>query len=110
MGGHELSTETNFLSLHQRLLFPCVWAAIMHGTGVPVPPHTRLLLQEVRERGHHKRTMVRQSPDDLPVKLPGVEKWEVLTSAVDIYQSIHQGWVKTSGNMMWLHTSEGTHM
>ena len=28
---------------------------------------------------------------------------------VDIYQSIHQGWVKTSGNVMWLQTSEGTH-
>ena len=27
------------LLLHQRLAFPCVWAAIMHGTGVPVPPH-----------------------------------------------------------------------
>ena len=42
----------------------------MHGTGVPVPPHTRLPLQEVKERGCHKRTMVRQSPNDLPVRLP----------------------------------------
>ena len=81
----------------------------MHGTGVPVPPHARLPLQEVKERGHHKRTMARQSPNDLPVKLPWGGKWEVVTSAMDIYQSVHQGQVKTSGNVMWLQTSKGTH-
>ena len=58
----------------------------------------------------HKRTMVRWSPKGLPVKLPLGGKWEVATSAMDIYQSIHQGWVKTSGNVMWLLTSEGTRM
>ena len=42
--GHESSTKTDFFSLHQRLVFPCVWAAIIHGTGVPVPPHARLPL------------------------------------------------------------------
>ena len=42
--GHESSTETGFFSLHQRLAFPCVWAAIIHGTGVPAPPHARLPL------------------------------------------------------------------
>ena len=47
--------------------------------------------------------------DDLPAKLPGVDKWEVTTSAVDIYWSIHRKWVKTSGKVMWLQTSEGTH-
>ena len=41
-----------------------------HGTGVPVPPHARLPPQEVMKRGHHKRNMARQSPNDLPVKLP----------------------------------------
>ena len=85
MEGHESSTETDFFSLCQRLAFPCVWAAIIHGTGVPVVPHARLPLQEVKERGHHKREMVRQSPNDLPVKLPRVEKQEVMTSAVDVY-------------------------
>ena len=70
MEGHESSTETNFFSSHQRLVFPCVWAAVMHGTGVPAPPNARLPLQEVKERVCHKRTMVRWSPDDLPVKLP----------------------------------------
>ena len=44
MEGHESSTKTNFLSSHQRLVFPCVWPAVMHGTGVPVPPHARLPL------------------------------------------------------------------
>ena len=38
----------------------------------------------------------------------GVEKQEVATSAMDIYYSIHWGQVKTSGNVMWLQTSEGT--
>ena len=70
MEGHESSTKTDFFLSHQRLAFPCVWAAIMHRTGIPVPPHATLPLQEVKERGHHRRTMVRQSPDDLPVKLP----------------------------------------
>ena len=27
---------------------------------------------------------------------------------MDIYWSIHRGWMKTSGNMMWLQTLEGT--
>ena len=54
----------------QRLAFPCVWATIIHGTGVPVPPHARLPPQEVMKRGCHKRNMARQSPNDLPVKLP----------------------------------------
>ena len=41
---------------------------------------------------------------------PGVDEWEVMTSAMDIHQSIHQRWVKTLGKVMWLWTSEGTHM
>ena len=36
MDGHESSTKTDFFLLHQRLAFPCVWAAVIHGTGVPV--------------------------------------------------------------------------
>ena len=70
MDGHESSTKTSFFSLHQRLAFPCAWATIIPGTGVPVPPHTRLPPLEVMKRGHHKRKMARWSPDDLPVKLP----------------------------------------
>ena len=42
MDGHESSTETNFFLSHLRLEFPCVWATIIHGTGVPAPPHVRL--------------------------------------------------------------------
>ena len=42
----------------------------MHGTGVPVSPHARLPLEEVKGRGCHKRIMVRWSLNDLPVKLP----------------------------------------
>ena len=55
---------------HQRLVFPCVWAAVIHGTGVPAPPHARLPLWEVEKRGCPKRKVVRWSPNDLPVKLP----------------------------------------
>ena len=85
MEGHESSTKIDFFSLHQRLAFPCVWAAVMYGIGAPVQSHARLPLQEVKERGCHKRTMVRWSPNDLPVKLPWGGKQEVVTSAVDIY-------------------------
>ena len=35
---------------------------------------------------------------------------KVVASAVDIYQSIHQGGVKTTGNVIWLQTLEGTCM
>ena len=68
--GQKSSTENGFFSLHQRLVFPCVWAAVIHRTGVPAPLHARVPLLEVMKRGCHKRKMVRQSPDDLPVKFP----------------------------------------
>ena len=40
----------------------------------------------------------------------GVEKQEVAASAMDIYWSIHWGWVKTTGSVMWLQVLEGTCM
>ena len=110
MDGHKSSTETSFFSLHQRLAFPCVWATIIHRTGVPVPPHARLPPEEVMKRGCHKRNMARWSPDDLPVKLPWVEKQEVAAWIMDIYWIIHQRWVKTTGKVIWLQTSRGTCM
>ena len=39
--------------------------------------------------GKRKRKMARQSPNDLPVKLPWVEKQEVVACIMDIYQSVH---------------------
>ena len=48
--GHKSSTETGCFSLHQSLVFPCVWATIIHGTGVPVPPPARLPPQEVMKK------------------------------------------------------------
>ena len=89
MDGHESSTKTGFFSLHQRLAFPCVWATILHGTGVPASPHARLPPWEVMMRECHKRKMARWSPKDLPVKLPWVEKQKVATWTVDVYWSIH---------------------
>ena len=65
-----LHQNHGFFSSHHRLVFPCVWATVINGTGVPVPPHARLPPQEVMKRGRHKRKMARQSPNDLPVKLP----------------------------------------
>ena len=89
--GHKSSTETGFFSLHQRLVFPCVWATIIHRTGVLVPPHARLPPWEVMKRGCHKRNLARQLPNDLPVKLPWGGKWEVVAWIMDVYWSIHQG-------------------
>ena len=77
----ESSTETDFFLLCQRLAFPCVSAAIIHGTGVPAPPHARLPLTEVMKRGCHKRKLARHSPNDLPVKLP----WGVKTESCSLY-------------------------
>ena len=73
------------------------------------PPHVRLPPWEVMIRGHHKSKMARQSPNDLPVKLPWGRKQEVVAWIIDIYQSIHWRWVKTTGKVIWLWTSEGTH-
>ena len=96
MDGHKSSTKTDFFSSHQRLVFSCVWASIIHGTGVPAPNHARLPLSEVIKRGCHKRKMIRKSPNNLPVKLP----WGVLAYTMDIYWSIHWGWVKTTGKVI----------
>ena len=41
---HMSSTKTDFFLSCQRLAFPCVWAIVMHGTGVPAPLHARLPL------------------------------------------------------------------
>ena len=38
----------------------------------------------------------------------GWKKWEVAAWIVDIYWSIHWGWVKTTGKVIWLQTLEGT--
>ena len=38
---------------------PLCVATIIHGTGVPVPPHARLPPQEVMKKGCHKRNMAR---------------------------------------------------
>ena len=74
-GQSQVLHQNRLLSSHIRgLRPPCVWATIIHGTGVPVPPHARLPSQEVMKRGCHKRTMARWSPNDLPVKLPYVGK------------------------------------
>ena len=45
------------------------------------------------------------SPYALPARLPlgGL-------TTMDAHQSIHQRWVKTSGNVIWLLTLEGTHV
>ena len=50
--GHESSTKTDFFLSHQRLAFPCVWAAIIHRTGCASPtPH-----KTTSVRGDGKRT------------------------------------------------------
>ena len=41
---------------------------------------------------------------------PGVEKQEVVAWTMDIYWSVNQRWVKTTGKVFRLQTSEGTHM
>ena len=37
---------------------------------------------------------------------PGVEIWKVVAWIVDIYQSIHRGWVKTTGKVFGCRPSE----
>ena len=69
MDGHESSTKAGFFSSCQRLAFLCVWVTVIHGTGVPVPPHARLPPLGVIMRDTTEKN-ARQSPNDLPVKLP----------------------------------------
>ena len=106
--GHESSTETGFFSLHQRFAFPHVWATVIHGTGVPVPPHARLPSLEVMKRRSYKRKMARWSPNDLPVKLPWGGKMGScsLDHGCPMEHPLRMG--KNTGKMIWLQTSEGT--
>ena len=41
---------------------------------------------------------------------PGMEKWEVAAWIMDIYWSVHQRRVKTTGKVFWLQTFGGTRM
>ena len=81
MDSHASSTETAFFLSCQRLAFPCVQASVIHGTGVPAPPHASPPLQEVKVRLHHKRVLVVWSPNALPAKLP----WGGLIRSYDFY-------------------------
>ena len=65
-----MSPPPKLLLVASEVGIPLCMDNIIHGTGVPVPPHARLPPQEVMKRGCDKRTMARWSPDDLPVKLP----------------------------------------
>ena len=40
----------------------------------------------------------------------GWKKWEVVAWIMDVYWSIHWGWVKITGKVIWLQNLEGTHM
>ena len=111
--GHKSSTETDFLSC-QRLAFPCVWAAVIHGTGVPAPPHARLPLQEVEKRGCHKRKVVRQSPNDISKASLGWKNGKLqLILWTSTRASTKDGWrpqVKWFGCKLWkehIHKAEG---
>ena len=90
MDGHESSTETGFFSSCLRLAFPCVWATVIHGTGVLVPPHARLPPWEVmNERTPQEKNgkVVTQQPASKASL--GWEKWEVAAWIMDIYWSVH---------------------
>ena len=78
MDGHKSSTNTDFFSLHQRLAFPCVWATVIHGTGVPVPPHTRLPPLEVKKEDATRERWQGSHPMTYQLSYPRVEKWEVV--------------------------------
>ena len=99
VGSHASYTTTDSSSLCQRLTFPCVWVSAKYRTDVPAPPQLSSLPRGVIVRLCHKKIVVWWSPSIRPVRLPRVDQWEVMTSPVDICQSIHQGWVKTSGNV-----------
>ena len=61
------------------------------------------------KRGHYERKVVRQSPNNLPVKLP----WDGKTGSCGfccghlLEHPLRMG--KTTGDVMWLQTLEGTH-
>ena len=69
MDGHESSTKTSFFSLHQS------WHSLVYGQpsymGQVYQSHPcKTTSSGGDEERHHKRKMARQSPNDLPVKLP----------------------------------------
>ena len=101
MGSHASSTATNFFSSCQRLAFPCVWVSAKQRTDVPAPPQLSQLKRGVTARLCHGWIVVWQSPSMRPARLPWGRSMEIMTSPVDVHWSIHRGWVKTLGNMVW---------
>ena len=61
-----------------------------------------MMPQEQKWQGGHLMTYQKS--------FPGVEIWEVAAWIVDVYWSIHQGQVKTTGKVIWLLNSRETHM
>ena len=99
MDSHASYTTTDSFLLCQKLVFPCAWVSAKHGTDVPAPPQLSLLPRGVEARLCHEKIVAWQSPSIRPGRLPWGDWWEAVTSPVDTHQSIHWGWVKTSGNV-----------
>ena len=70
-----------------------VWDRCTSPMSVKPTPHG-----EWQQRLCHEKMMVWQSPS-MPGQedFPGVDQWEAMASPIDIHQSIHWGWVESSG-------------
>ena len=109
--GHKSSTETGFFLLHQRLAFPYVWVTIITWDRCTSPtPHKTTSLGGEEEMTPQEQNGKAVTQPTYQKSFPGVEIWEVAAWIMDVYQSVHQGWVKTTGKVSWLQTFGGTHM
>ena len=101
MDSHKSSTKTSFFSLHQRLAFPCVWATVIHGTGVASPTPCKTTSsggdEERTPQEKNGKAVTRQPTRKASL---GWKKWEDAASIMDVHWSIHQRQVKTTGSYL----------
>ena len=106
---HASYTKTDFFSLHQRLAFPCVWAShhAWDRCTSPTPCKTTSM-------GGQMKMMPQENNGKVVIQWPTSKAslGGLMVSydfSLDVHQSVHQRWVKTSGKVMWPWTSEGKH-
>ena len=106
---HVSYTTTNLLLIASETGCSLVCGHLLYmGQMIPVTPQLSQLLRRVNVRLHPERKVVWQSPSIRPAQTSlGWINGEVMTSLIDVHQSIHQGWVKTSGKMQWKWMSTG---
>ena len=107
---HASSTTIDCSSLHQTLVFPCVWVSTEHGTDV----NSTIPVKPTPTRSDNENTPWEDSGlmiiQHQARKASWVDQWEATASIVDVHWSIHWRWVKVSCNVQYAWMSARSHV